>query len=76
MLISNATRTRTLTRGTATRGCMSRSWARSEGKDVLLEYRWGNPHRFPEFARELVGAKVDVIATFGTPADINGIILS
>ena len=29
MLISSATRTRTLTRGTATRECMSRSWARS-----------------------------------------------
>jgi hypothetical protein len=29
LLISSATRTPTLTRGTATRGCMSRSWARS-----------------------------------------------
>jgi hypothetical protein len=29
LLISRATRTRTLTRGTATRECMSRSWARS-----------------------------------------------
>ena len=29
LLISSATRTRTLTRGTATRECMSRSWARS-----------------------------------------------
>jgi putative ABC transport system substrate-binding protein len=40
----------------------------TEGKDVLLEYRWGDPNRFPEFASELVGSKVDVIATFGTPA--------
>jgi hypothetical protein len=29
LLISSATPTRTLSRGTATRGCMSRSWARS-----------------------------------------------
>jgi putative ABC transport system substrate-binding protein len=40
----------------------------AEGKDVLLEYRWGDPRRFPEFAGELVRLNVDVIATFGTPA--------
>jgi putative tryptophan/tyrosine transport system substrate-binding protein len=39
-----------------------------EGKDVVLEYRWGDPRRFPEFASELVRLNVDIIATFGTPA--------
>jgi putative tryptophan/tyrosine transport system substrate-binding protein len=40
----------------------------TEGKDVLLEYRWGELRRFPEFASELVRLRVEVIATFGTPA--------
>jgi len=40
----------------------------TKGKDVLIEFRWGEPPRLPELARELVRLKVDVIATFGTPA--------
>jgi putative ABC transport system substrate-binding protein len=40
----------------------------TEGKDVLLEYRWADPRRLPELATELVRLDVDVIATFGTPA--------
>ena len=40
----------------------------AEGQNILIEFRWGEPHRFPEFASELVRLHADVIATFGTPA--------
>lgn len=40
----------------------------AEGKNIRLEYRWGEPQRFQAFARELVRLPADVIATFGTPA--------
>jgi putative ABC transport system substrate-binding protein len=40
----------------------------AEGKDILIEFRWGEPPRLPKLASELVRLKVDVIATFGTPA--------
>jgi putative tryptophan/tyrosine transport system substrate-binding protein len=40
----------------------------AEGQNLRVEFRWGEPQRFPEFARELVRLHVDVIATFGTPA--------
>ena len=40
----------------------------AKGKDFLIELRWGDPARLPELARELVRVKVDLIATFGTPA--------
>jgi len=33
----------------------------TEGKTILIEYRSGDPRRFPEFASELVRLKVDVI---------------
>ena len=41
-----------------------------EGKNLALEYRWaeGKPERFPGFAAELVGLKVDVIVAATTPA--------
>ncbi len=41
-----------------------------EGKNLAIEYRWAEGHydRLPGLAGELVGAKVDVIATGGTPA--------
>ena len=32
-----------------------------EGKTILIEYRWGDPRQFPEFARELVRLNVDLI---------------
>ena len=40
----------------------------AEGKNLRVEYRWGDPQRFPEFASELVRLPAAVIATFGTPA--------
>jgi putative tryptophan/tyrosine transport system substrate-binding protein len=40
----------------------------TDGQNIRLEFRWGEPQRFPEYARELVRLHVDVIATFGTPA--------
>ena len=41
-----------------------------EGQDVVIEYRWaeGNYERFPGLIAELIGLKVDVIVTAGTPA--------
>jgi len=40
------------------------------GKNVTIEYRWadGNYERLPTLASELVGLKVDLIVTQGTPA--------
>lgn len=42
----------------------------SEGRDYVVEYRSadGRPARFPELAAELVGLRVDLIVTRGTPA--------
>ena len=41
-----------------------------EGRNIIVEYRSadGWPGRFPGLATELVGAKVDLIVTRGTPA--------
>jgi putative ABC transport system substrate-binding protein len=41
-----------------------------EGQNILIEYRSadGRPERFADLAIELVGLKVDVIVTRGTPA--------
>ena len=41
-----------------------------EGHTLAMEYRWteGKNERFPALAAELVGLKVDVIVTWGTPA--------
>jgi putative ABC transport system substrate-binding protein len=41
-----------------------------EGQDVAIVYRWAVGHydRLPELAADLVGSKVDVIATGGTPS--------
>jgi putative ABC transport system substrate-binding protein len=43
-----------------------------EGNNIVYEYRWaeGKLNRLPEFAKELVDLKVDVIAPFSTPAAI------
>jgi putative tryptophan/tyrosine transport system substrate-binding protein len=40
-----------------------------EGKNLIIESRWadGNYDRLPDFATELVGLKVDLILTSGTP---------
>jgi len=41
-----------------------------EGRDFVIEYRSadGRPERFPGLATELVGLKVDLVVTRGTPA--------
>jgi ABC-type uncharacterized transport system substrate-binding protein len=40
-----------------------------EGKDIVIEYRWAEEKydRLPNLAAELVGLKVDLIITHGTP---------
>src|SRR5262245_24228337 len=40
-----------------------------EGKNLIIESRWadGNYDRLPDLARDLVGLKVDLILTSGTP---------
>src|SRR5438132_569831 len=40
-----------------------------EGKNLVIESRWadGNYDRVPDLATELVGLKVDLILTSGTP---------
>jgi putative ABC transport system substrate-binding protein len=40
-----------------------------EGKNIVIEFRWaeGNFERLPRLAAELVGLKVDVLVTAGTP---------
>ena len=41
-----------------------------EGKNIIIEYRYGegNSERLPEFVRELLNLKVDIIFVMGTPA--------
>ena len=43
-----------------------------EGQSIAIEYRWSEGHedRLPELATELVGLKVDVIVTTGTPGTL------
>ncbi len=43
-----------------------------EGKNILIEWRWaeGKYERFPGLIRELIGSKVDVLVTAGTPASL------
>ena len=41
-----------------------------EGKNIVIEYRYaeGREDRFPDLAAQLVGLRVDVMVTTGTPA--------
>lgn len=39
-----------------------------EGKNLIIEYRYGENDRFPEFAAELVSMPVDVLVVWGNPA--------
>jgi putative ABC transport system substrate-binding protein len=39
-----------------------------EGKNLIIEYRYGENDRFPQFAAELVSIPVDVIVVWGNPA--------
>ncbi len=41
-----------------------------EGKNIAIEWRWarGNAQRYPDFAAEMVGLKVDVIVAVNNPA--------
>jgi putative ABC transport system substrate-binding protein len=43
-----------------------------EGQNTIFEFRWaeGKYERFPALVAELLGAKVDVIVTAGTPATL------
>jgi putative ABC transport system substrate-binding protein len=49
-----------------------REFGLREGENVIIEYRWaeGRYDRFPALIAELIGAKVDVIVTAGTPATL------
>jgi putative ABC transport system substrate-binding protein len=40
----------------------------AEGTHLRVEYRWGDPQRFPAFASEFVRLPAAVLVTFGTPA--------
>ena len=44
----------------------------SEGRNIVVEYRWaeGKTERLPALAAELVSLKVDVIVTSGTPGGL------
>src|SRR5713101_9495319 len=41
-----------------------------EGQNILIDFRWaeGRYARLAEFAAELIRLKVDILATYGTPA--------
>ena len=39
-----------------------------EGENLIIEYRYGENDRFPQFAAELVSIPVDVIVVWGNPA--------
>ena len=43
-----------------------------EGRNLVIEYRWADERvdRLPALARELVGLKVDLIVTHGTPGSL------
>jgi putative ABC transport system substrate-binding protein len=43
-----------------------------EGDNIFIDFRWaeGNYLRLAEFAAELVRLKVDLLATYGTPATL------
>jgi putative ABC transport system substrate-binding protein len=43
-----------------------------EGRNILVEYRWaeGKYERFPTLIAELIGLKVELIVTAGTPASL------
>lgn len=46
-----------------------RALGHEEGRDIVIESRWADGHyeRLPKLVAELIGSKVDVIVTHGTP---------
>ena len=46
-----------------------------EGQNIVIEYRWaeGNYDRFPDLVTDLLGLKVDLIVTAGTPGALAAI---
>jgi putative tryptophan/tyrosine transport system substrate-binding protein len=46
-----------------------RALGHEEGRDIVIESRWADGHyeRLPKLVAELIGGKVDVIVTHGTP---------
>jgi len=52
--------------GAVVAGLKELGWVEGQNIALLIRYAEGRPERLPDLARDLVGAKVDVIVTVGT----------